>query len=295
MVAHDETALQRPTTVIARLGVLERAGDPHLTALTRLAAHVSGARAAAIDILEDAGSRRIAATGTPLGEPPHEDATRLLASIPLRTSENVVIGTLCAFDPGELSIDDEQLARLEDLADQAVAQIELTRVAVDLGHLASHDPLTGAVNRLVLGDRLAQAFARRARHGGETFLALLEIDQFARLTDLHGRDAGDQVLVEIARRLRAAMRAEDTVARIGGDQFVVLAELMGPVDIERELAERIERALAAPIVHGAVSAPVGVSIGCVLAQPGEQLRALLARAEVALRARRDAGHELAAR
>ena len=73
-MAHDDTALQRRTTAIARLGLLERAGDPNLTALTRLAAHITGARAAAIDILDDAGSRRIAATGTPLSEQPREDA-----------------------------------------------------------------------------------------------------------------------------------------------------------------------------------------------------------------------------
>lgn len=284
----DQTARERRSTVIARLGVLERAGDPSLTALTRLAAYVSGARAATIEILDDERRHRIAATGAPLGEHDGQDSARLVASLPLQTSEDVVIGTLCAFDTRELSLDDEQLARLQELADQAVAQIELTRVAVDLGHLASHDPLTGAVNRLVLGDRLAQAFARRGRHGGETFLALLDVAGLEPITGAHGRDAADQVLVEIARRLRAAMRAEDTVARIRLDRFAVLAELMAPVDIEHELAERIASALAPPIAYAAVSRPIPVSIGCVLAKPGEQLRELLARADAASAARRQA-------
>ena len=209
---------------------------------------------------------------------------RFYASVPLTTSDGVTVGTLCAFDTVERRITDEQTALLQDLADQVVSQIELTRLAVELGDVASHDPLTGAVNRLVLGDRLAQAFRRRQRSEGETFLALLDVNNFKAINDVYGHDAGDEVLIAVAQRLRQAMRTQDTIARLGGDEFVVLAELtpMMDGDVEEEMATRIERALAPPILFGGQARPVGVSIGCVIAECGEGIRELLARADEAM-------------
>ena len=145
-------AVARRNDTISRLGVLRRAGDPGLTALTRLSSYISGAEAAAIHILDDTTQHRVAGIGAPLGRHPREDS---MCRLVVDAGGRIV----CA---------DATRDRLQDLADQVTSQIELTQVAVDLGHLASHDALTGAVNGLVLGDRLAQAFARRERHGGDT-------------------------------------------------------------------------------------------------------------------------------
>jgi diguanylate cyclase (GGDEF)-like protein len=302
---------------IARLGVLERSADPALTALSRIASYVSGARGAAVHIIDEHAQHRVAGTSAaPVGEHPREDAmcrlvvdgghrivcadatqdprfgfssfvagdepVRFYASFPLRTSENVLIGTLCTFDTIELELSAEQEARLEDIAEQVASQLELTRIAVELGHAASHDPLTGAVNRLVLGDRLAQAFARQARHGSQTFVAVLDVDDFKAVNDVHGHDAGDQVLVEVVRRAQTALRAEDTIARIGGDEFAVLAELTPSGSSTDVIVGRLQAALAPPTLIGGEEHSVIVSVGWVLATPGEPVRELLARADAAM-------------
>jgi diguanylate cyclase (GGDEF)-like protein len=316
----DDSHATRHTAAIARLGLLERAGDPALTGITRLASYVSGAAAAAVHVVDDAHQHRVAGAGAPLGSHPREDSmcrlvvdseqrivcadatadprfnyssyvrgdapVRFYVSMPLRASDGIVFGTLCTFDTLAREVSDEQLSLLEDLADQLVAQIELTRVAVELGHVASHDALTGAVNRLVLGDRLAQAFARRLRHGGDTFLAVIDINDFKLLNDVHGHAAGDQVLVAVAHRLMTATRAEDTVARIGGDEFVVVAEVDATPAAAEAVMARIEGALAEPVVYGDQRRAVGVSVGGVVASPGEDIRSLLRRADEAMYARK---------
>ncbi len=323
MLANDADAT-RHSAAIARLGLLERAGDPALTGITRLACYVSGAAAAAVHVIDDAAQHRVAGSGAPLGQHPREDSmcrlvvdseqrivcadaaadprfsyssyvqgdtpVRFYASVPLRASDGLVFGTLCAFDTVSRELGDDQVARLEDLAEQVVTQIELTRVAVELGHVASHDPLTGAVNRLVLGDRLAQAFARRLRHGGDTFLAVIDINHFKTLNDVHGHAAGDQVLVSVAHRLMGSMRAEDTVARIGGDEFVVVAEIDATPAAAEAVLQRIETALADPVAYGGEFHRVQVSVGGVVATPGEDIRSLLHRADEAMYARKAAMH-----
>ncbi len=228
-----------------------------------------------------------------LVRPRRRAPVRFYASVPLEAAGGVVIGTLCVFDTVERRISAEQVELLADLAEQAAAQIELTQIAAELGEIASRDPLTGAVNRLVLSDRLAQAFARRRRRGGETFLALLDVDDFKAVNDRHGHDAGDRVVMAMVERLRGAMREEDTVARIGGDEFAVLAEL--PSDEHaHELVARIEAALAPPVQFGGTSHPVAASVGCVLATPGESQRSLLARADAEMYARKSRTKALAA-
>ena len=323
MLANDAHAT-RHTAAIARLGLLERAGDPALTGITRLACYVSGAAAAAVHVIDDTAQHRVAGAGAPLGNHPREDSmcrlvvdskqrivcadasadprfsyssyvrgdapVRFYASIPLRASDGLVFGTLCTFDTVAHELCDDQVALLEDLAEQVVAQVELTRVAAELGHVASHDPLTGAVNRLVLGDRLAQAFARRLRHGGDTFLAVIDINRFKALNDVHGHAAGDQVLVAVAHRLIGAMRAEDTVARIGGDEFVVVAEIDSTPAAAEAVMRRIEAALADPVAYGGEFHSVHVSVGGVVATPGEDIRSLLGRADEAMYARKAAMH-----
>jgi diguanylate cyclase (GGDEF)-like protein len=307
-------ATRRRADAIAQLGLLERAGDPALSGITRVAAYVSGAAAAAVHILDEDHQHRIAGHGAALGDHPRDDSmchlvvdsaqrvvcadatedprfgfssfvqgpdpVRFYASVPLRASGDVVVGTLCAFDTTPRTISDAQVALLEDLAEQVVSTLELKRIARDLGHVASHDALTGAVNRLVLGDRLAQAFARRLRGGGETFVALCDIDDFKTINDTHGHAAGDEVLVEVADRLRRALRPHDTVARIGGDEFVVVAELPGMTHVD--LGARLDSALAAPVRYDGEDRVVRVSVGCVMAEPGEDVRDVLVRADAAM-------------
>jgi diguanylate cyclase (GGDEF)-like protein/PAS domain S-box-containing protein len=128
-----------------------------------------------------------------------------------------------------------------------------------LAHRAVHDPLTGLPNRTLLTDRLAQAVRAAERDQGAGVAVLyLDLNDFKRVNDTYGHAAGDQVLVEVARRLRAAVRPADTVARLGGDEYAIVAEGLPPVDAEA-LAQRLRDALEPPIGEMTVVAAVGIA------------------------------------
>jgi diguanylate cyclase (GGDEF)-like protein len=299
----------RRLTVVGELGLLDRVGDPVLTSLTRLAQTVTGAASAAVHVFDAESQHRIAAVGAPLVDHPApdsmcrlvvegearivtQDATadvrfeyssfvkdpvapvRFYASLPLRSGGGVVVGTLCAFDSEIRELDAEQVARLEDIAQLACSHIELMRIATELGKAATLDPLTGAVNRVIFDDRLAQALARRRRRGTPVIVALIDLDDFKAINDTHGHGCGDAALQWVARRLRESVRSEDTVGRIGGDEFAVVAEV-GSGDFGRLLqklhqaAEGFEPALR-------------FSVGAVIADDQDDVESLLRRADQAM-------------
>jgi diguanylate cyclase (GGDEF)-like protein len=134
---------------------------------------------------------------------------------------------------------------------------------------ALHDPLTGLANRGLLMDQLAQALARARRRPGSVAVLFLDLDRFKVVNDSLGHAVGDDLLVEVARRLERVMRSADMVARLGGDEFVVLAEEVAGVDEALTLARRLREAIAAPIRVGA-GQPVVVtaSVGIALSAPG---------------------------
>ena len=124
----------------------------------------------------------------------------------------------------------------------------------ELAHRAFHDPLTELPNRALLSDRLRQALARarRRRKGEAGTLAVLflDLDNFKYVNDSLGHEAGDELLVEVAGRLRSALRPEDTLARMGGDEFVILLEGVEDEGAAGLVAERIAEALREPVVLG---------------------------------------------
>lgn len=113
--------------------------------------------------------------------------------------------------------------------------------------LAQHDALTGLPNRRVLNDRLLQAVARARRSGEIVAVLLLDLDDFKPVNDQHGHDAGDEVLRLTASRLKACLRITDTVARYGGDEFVVIAECGAATADVSAVAAKISDAIARPI------------------------------------------------
>jgi diguanylate cyclase (GGDEF)-like protein/PAS domain S-box-containing protein len=164
------------------------------------------------------------------------------------------------------------------------ADITARKVAeMQLAHLALHDPLTGLPNRRALAEALDRAMAGAKRSGRPLAVLALDLDGFKLVNDAHGHPAGDAALVEVAARLRRVVRRADLVARVGGDEFAVVAgELRGTTPVVR-LARRIQAALAEPIPLAEGAVRIGVSIG-VAFFPGDGAtpEQLLRRADAAL-------------
>jgi diguanylate cyclase (GGDEF)-like protein len=149
--------------------------------------------------------------------------------------------------------------------------------------VAATDRLTGLGGREVLLDRLEHC-ARRCERTGEQFaLMFCDLDGFKLVNDAFGHDAGDRVLVEVAARLLALVRPYDTVARFGGDEFVILVEDVEGPEVVVGIAQRIVNALAEPVALAECDATIGVSIGvAVSGDANETPVSLLARADTAM-------------
>ncbi len=142
------------------------------------------------------------------------------------------------------------------------------RMESELERLALYDPLTGLPNRALFTDRLRHALGRRER-STTTAVYFLDVDRFKRINDSLGHGAGDEVLCEVARRLKSALRPEDTVARFGGDEFTILCESVGGVLEAVNVADRLQQPLSSPIRAGGGELRLSASIGVALAEPGD--------------------------
>ena len=161
---------------------------------------------------------------------------------------------------------------------------ELTTLHHELTHLAMHDPLTGLANRKVFLDRLDRALARLDRHPGGVAVIFMDLDHFKRVNDLYGHACGDEVLMEMARRLTQHGRPEDLYARLSGDEFVALIEdLPHPMEDIQALTERLRSALLVPFEVDGIKLDITVSIGiAVTSELGSRSEHVLAQADSAL-------------
>lgn len=147
---------------------------------------------------------------------------------------------------------------------------------------ANHDALTGLPNRMLFYDRLNQTLQRGTRYDRVFGLIYIDLDGFKAVNDQWGHAAGDQLLREVARRLMAAVRASDTVARLAGDEFVILADQCG-LDESQALADKVLRALSEAIVLPEQDVYVSASIGVAVApDDGDNPDALIKAADTAM-------------
>jgi diguanylate cyclase (GGDEF)-like protein/PAS domain S-box-containing protein len=137
------------------------------------------------------------------------------------------------------------------------------QLELQLQHQAFHDSLTGLANRALFRDRVAHALARQARGHGSVSVLFSDLDDFKTVNDSLGHDAGDQLLVAVAERLRAVMRPEDTTARFGGDEFAILLEETSE-EGTRRAAERILEALRSPFEFHGRQVVMHASIGAAV-------------------------------
>ncbi len=176
----------------------------------------------------------------------------------------------------------------------AVADVhERVSAEREIAHLAMHDPLTDLPNRRLLLDRLTHALARCRRQGTVVGVLQCDLDRFKDVNDTHGYARGDEVLETVAQRLRTLVREGDTVARVGGDEFlIVLESLVDPGDAAR-IAERVRSTIGAPHVLADREVHVSASIGVAIGSGGaDSAEALLNRADDAMYAAKGKGRDL---
>jgi diguanylate cyclase (GGDEF)-like protein len=198
-------------------------------------------------------------------------------------------------DPGVVAAQDmrtqnENLAAANRLATE---EVSAARTARDVAVRASQtDPLTGLSNRTLLWDRLSHEIDVANRQGHRVAVFLLDLDDFKTFNDRFGHGAGDRVLQRVASVLTDSLRASDTICRIGGDEFVVVAPAATPQDAAL-LASKIEEELREPFLLAGQSTAFSASVGfSVYPEDGHTAQALVQRADEAMyrmkRARNDA-------
>jgi diguanylate cyclase (GGDEF)-like protein/hemerythrin-like metal-binding protein len=174
------------------------------------------------------------------------------------------------------------LVTFEDISERVAAEERLRLMAL-------HDPLTGLPNRTLLQDRMHQALLEARRNRTLLGVMVLDLNRFKVINDEHGHGVGDEVLRVAARRFIASARETDTIARIGGDEFVIAAHLARREDAA-VLAGRIVHALGVPIEAGNRRHSVGVSIGIAVSpDDGETIDELFHRADKAMYEAKNAG------
>ena len=322
--AHDREADAARTAAIQACHVLDISLNSRFDAFTRLATQIFKVPMCAVSLLDERRAWFKSAVGLQLTSASRDDAfcdhvvrqpdrslivedamlderfadspltkgepyIRFYAGAALHSQEGYALGAFCIADHVPRRITKEEAGQLADLAAGVEAVLALHEAVVSLSNAVSCDYLTGLLNRGPFEVRLGEAVGN-AQPGAACAVVCLDIDRFKRINDAHGHAVGDAVLVEAARRLRAAVRATDMVARLSGDELAVL--MPGPVGLEdaRTLAERVLAAFVPPFPVGNASIPVQVSLGAALCPDDAQsVSKLLHCADMALYQAKQAG------
>lgn len=179
----------------------------------------------------------------------------------------------------------QQINQINASLEQTIEQrtLELRFANEELTKLVTHDALTGLPNRTLLHDRLQQALAAARRTGTGVALMYIDLDEFKPVNDTHGHAIGDLLLQETAKRIQDCMRESDTVARIGGDEFIVLLPIIESEQDAQVVAEKIRVALNQPFHLAGASLRVSTSIGIAMfPEHGSDEHALFANADAAM-------------
>lgn len=168
--------------------------------------------------------------------------------------------------------------------------IERKRIQDKLAYYAHYDSLTGLPNRTLFRERLGRALVRAARHDFIFALMFIDLDGFKEVNDALGHDMGDELLIEVGKRIKQCVRESDTVARLGGDEFTVILEEIHNRDDARTVAQKLIDALSSPIDLDGEQVRVSASIGITL-YPADDVTEvnLLKKADTAMYRAKDLG------
>jgi diguanylate cyclase (GGDEF)-like protein/PAS domain S-box-containing protein len=203
--------------------------------------------------------------------------------VPLTSREGAIGALMVKRLPDMVRYTEQDQELLQFVSAQLGTAIERMRLHQQLRHMAQYDSLTGLPNRQLFHDRLDSALARagRSQHGFSLFY--LDLDKFKQVNDRYGHAAGDLLLKEVAQRVRQCVRDADTVARIGGDEFVVLLDGIDLFEDAQRVANKIVGALNEPVKLGEHSLHAIASIGIALyPQHGATAQQLLKHADAAM-------------
>jgi diguanylate cyclase (GGDEF)-like protein len=209
--------------------------------------------------------------------------TGSFVTVPIQYKEKL-IGMLALTRPPSDPLTDLESRYLRAVADQVALAIRNAQLITELEERATHDPLTSLANRRLLEERLERSIAESRRYGEPLSLLAIDVDHFKLLNDRCGHPAGDQVLVARARALESGVRTTDTVARVGGEEFVVLLTRADAVEAAR-VAEELRGLVAGLELASVAEQPLGhlsVSVGVAQLADGETAAELASRADAAL-------------
>jgi len=214
-----------------------------------------------------------------------------LKGVPFDIDHRIVIGDefIWVNERAELEFDADgkplrSVGTTQDITERKLAEARIN-------HLAFYDALTGLPNRTLCQDRLQQAISAAAQHGGEAAAIFIDLDMFKHINDSLGHAAGDRLLQETARRLTACVRGNDTVARLGSDEFVVIMNgaMEGGINM---LAQRLLGALREPFTIDGRVLHITCSLGMALyPRDGGNAHALLCNADVAMSRAKEQGRD----
>jgi diguanylate cyclase (GGDEF)-like protein len=193
-------------------------------------------------------------------------------------------------DPSRLQPRRELLDRVSGVVAQAASALQTARLVDKVTHQATHDGLTGLANRAVFTERMEEALSAAEQSGVPVGLFFVDLDDFKSINDEYGHHAGDQLLCEVADRLGTTVRADDTVARVGGDEFaIVLSRVESQHEVEAA-AQRVARAFEEPFTVAGEQLALGASVGhAVWPEDASEVEALMRHADAEMyRAKRAA-------